>query len=108
MLYIIRIFLFIKVLCFMWILNCQFLFIKNSQICVHLLPVIYQWHTTKNYVWGELLKALCELQLGGKKNLKKLQARFFQRLCNRGFRKDVLTKLFHCVTFAQRNKLLML
>ena len=43
-----------------------------------------------------------------KENFSKLRTRFYSRLRNRGFKKYVLTKLFQCVKYAQRNKRLNL
>ena len=64
----------------------------------------HQRHTIKNYVWGEL-KRYVRFN-SEEKNFVKLKTRFYLRLRNRGFRKYVLTKLFQCITYAQRNKLL--
>ena len=64
----------------------------------------HQRHTIKNYIWGELKRYMRHNTKV--KNFTKLKTRFFLRLCNRGFRKYLLKKLFQHITYAQRNELL--
>ena len=90
----------------MRMINYLSLFIKKRQIslCIS-LTVPFIKDIQSRTIFGESWSAMCFTTLR-KKNFKKLKTRFFLWLCNRGFKKYTLMKLFSKITYAQRNELL--
>ena len=64
----------------------------------------HQKHTINNFILGELRRYVRFNTL--KRNFTKIKCKFFKKLCNRGYGKKFLTRLFCRIKFGCRNKLL--